>query len=135
MTAVAMAWPTPPTESDSRRPIQWETRYVSDLPYTAIANGLGPVERDATNGGDQPEDGEPIDVDGVRYDHGLGVHPHSQVRIYRPPECLQFVSVVAALAVEDDGGQVGSRYLVTAGHCTGQSRWRPPTEPGRWMST
>jgi hypothetical protein len=74
------------------------TRYVSDMPYTAIANGLGPVERNLTNGGDEPEDGGPIEVDGVTYEHGLGVYAFSRIRVTRPAECHLFTAVVAAIA-------------------------------------
>jgi peptidoglycan/LPS O-acetylase OafA/YrhL len=98
LTGAAVASPGPPTASPQRQPQAPETRYVSDLPFTAIANGLGPVERDSTNGGDEPEDGTPIEVDGVGYEHGLGVYPFSRIRITRPAECHRFVAVVAAVA-------------------------------------
>ncbi|GAA1034861.1 hypothetical protein GCM10009557_40780 [Virgisporangium ochraceum] len=98
LTGVAVASPGPPTASPQRQPQAQETRYISDLPYTAIANGLGPVERDSTNGGDEPEDGAPIEVDGIGYEHGLGVYPFSRIRVARPAECDRFVAVVAAVA-------------------------------------
>jgi peptidoglycan/LPS O-acetylase OafA/YrhL len=98
VTGVAVAGPGTPTASQQRQPQPQETRYVSDMPYTAIANGLGPVERNLTNGGDEPEDGGPIEVDGVTYEHGLGVYAFSRIRITRPAECRLFTAVVAAIA-------------------------------------
>lgn len=109
LTGMAVASPGPPTASPQRQPQAQETRYVSDMPYTAIANGLGPVERNTTNGGEEPDDGTPIEVGGVRYEHGLGVHPFSRIRITRPAECLWFSAVVAAVAPagNDDPARVG----------------------------
>ncbi|GIJ60219.1 NPCBM/NEW2 domain-containing protein [Virgisporangium aurantiacum] len=98
VTGVAVAGPGTPTASQQRQPQPQETRYVSDMPYTAIANGLGPVERNLTNGGDEPEDGGPIEVDGVTYEHGLGVYAFSRIRVTRPAECRLFTAVVAAIA-------------------------------------
>jgi peptidoglycan/LPS O-acetylase OafA/YrhL len=98
VTGVAVAGPGTPTASQQRQPQPQVTRYVSDMPYTAIANGLGPVERNLTNGGDEPEDGGPIEVDGVTYEHGLGVYAFSRIRVTRPAECHLFTAVVAAIA-------------------------------------
>ncbi len=103
LTGAAVASPGPPTASPQRQPQAQETRYLSDLPYTAIANGLGPVERNSANGGEEPEDGGPIEVGGVRYDHGLGVYPFSRIRIARPAGCLRFTAVVAAVAPVGNG--------------------------------
>jgi peptidoglycan/LPS O-acetylase OafA/YrhL len=99
LTGVAVARPNDaPTASPQRQPLTREPRYISDLPYTAVANGLGPVERNSTNGGAAPEDGQPIELDGVHYEHGLGVFPLSRILLHRPPECAQFSAVVAAVA-------------------------------------
>jgi peptidoglycan/LPS O-acetylase OafA/YrhL len=104
LTGVAVARPNDaPTASPQRQPLTPQPRYVSDLPYTAIGNGLGPVERDMTNGGSEPEDGQPIAIDAIGYEHGLGVAPFSRIRLHRPPECTRFSAVVAAIApVGDD---------------------------------
>lgn len=104
VTGVAVAGPGTPTASQQRHPQPQVTRYVSDMPYTAIANGLGPVERNLTNGGDEPEDGGPIEVDGVSYEHGLGVYAFSRIRVTRPAECHLFTAVVAAIAPVGDTG-------------------------------
>jgi peptidoglycan/LPS O-acetylase OafA/YrhL len=103
LTGVAVAGPGAPTASPQRQPMPQEARYLDDLPYTAIANGLGPVERNLTNGGGEPEDGAPIEVGGVHYEHGLGVHPYSRIRITRPPECHSFTAVVAAVVPAGTG--------------------------------
>jgi len=39
--------------------------YVSDLPYTAVANGWGPVEKDTSNGEQAAGDGHTITLHGV----------------------------------------------------------------------
>lgn len=102
LTGVAVASPGAPTASQQRQPQPPQTRYLSDLPYTAVANGLGPVERNQTNGGDEPDDGAPIEIDGVSYENGLGVYPFSRIRIERPAECQLFTAVVAAIAPVGD---------------------------------
>jgi hypothetical protein len=104
--------PSAPTEPADRHPAPYQARYVSDLPFTAIANGFGPVERDMTNGGEEADDGTPIEVDGVVFEHGLGVHPDSRVRVRRQPECDRFL---AAVAVTDTPGATGQVTFTVRG--------------------
>ena len=55
--------------------------YVSDLPYTAVTNGWGPVEKDMSNGEQAAGDGHTITLHGVTYAKGLGVHANSEVDV------------------------------------------------------
>ncbi|MBF0429706.1 MAG: NPCBM/NEW2 domain-containing protein [Fibrobacteria bacterium] len=48
--------------------------YLSDLPFTTIENGYGPVELDMSNGENASGDGNTLTINGVTYTKGLGVH-------------------------------------------------------------
>lgn len=56
-----------------------DTSYLSDLNWTAIANGWGPVEKNMSNGEQSAGDGHPLTLNGVTYAKGLGVHANSEV--------------------------------------------------------
>ena len=85
--------------------------FVSDLPFASATNGHGPVERDMSNGEQQPGDGRPITLNGVVYPRGLGTHADSEVVIDLGGSYATFVSDVG---VDDEvGGSSGSvRFLV-----------------------
>lgn len=51
-----------------------QAKFVTDLPYIPINNGLGPVEKDQSNGFGDANDGFRIKLNGVEYAKGLGVH-------------------------------------------------------------
>ena len=53
--------------------------YLSDLPWTSASNGYGPVELDTSNGEDAAGDGAPLNVNGVTFAKGLGVHAASEI--------------------------------------------------------
>ncbi len=55
--------------------------YVSDLPWTTSTNGLGPAERDRSNGDSAAGDGLPIRLDGVTYPKGVGAHAYSEISV------------------------------------------------------
>ena len=55
--------------------------HVSDLPWETEQNGWGPAERDRSNGEDGPADGNPISLDGVVYDKGIGAHAYSRIEV------------------------------------------------------
>src|SRR5207237_118983 len=46
--------------------------YLSDLTWTSMTNGWGPVERDHSNGETGATDGGPLVLNGVTYAKGLG---------------------------------------------------------------
>lgn len=58
-----------------------DTVYISDLEFADEYNGYGPIERDQTNNSDDANDGYPIQLDGVFYEKGLGVHASSDIEI------------------------------------------------------
>jgi alpha-galactosidase len=67
---------------------------VSDLTWTYAANGLGPVEKDMSNGFSAAGDGTPISIGGTAYPKGLGMAGPAAV-IYRLNQaCTSFSSVV-----------------------------------------
>ncbi len=81
------------------------TAYLSDLMWTYAANGLGPVERDRTNGGRAAGDGAVLALRGKTYAKGLGVSAGSKV-IYRlAKKCSR---LEATIGIDDDTQGVGS---------------------------
>lgn len=53
--------------------------YLSDIGWTSVQNGYGPVELDMSNGLDHAGDGTTMKLDGVVYGKGLGVHAPSEI--------------------------------------------------------
>jgi len=80
--------------------------YLSDLTPIYAANGLGPVERDTTNGSSDPGDGKPITIRGTPFMKGLGLSAPSAI-IYRlGQKCTSFS---AQVGVDDSStGGVGT---------------------------
>lgn len=109
------------------------TMYVSDMPYTAVSNGWGPVERNRSVGGQGVDDGGTITVGGQQYAKGLGVNPPSQVRVYPAGKCTSFTAVlgldqeVVALSQGTVDFQVlgDGRPLYDSGIVT----WQTPAKP------
>lgn len=79
--------------------------YLSDLPEMSAANGWGPVEKDTSNGEDQPGDGNPLTIGGTGYAKGLGVHAPSSVEYYTGGGCSR---VSADVGVDDEKGAKGT---------------------------
>ncbi|WP_405149619.1 NPCBM/NEW2 domain-containing protein [Sphaerisporangium sp. NBC_01403] len=74
------------------------TTYLSDLPWTAMTNHLGPVERDRANGDGGEADGRPLTVEGTTYAKGLGAHAPADIEFYLGGRC----SAVEFLGGVDD---------------------------------
>src|SRR3989442_4731648 len=53
------------------------TSYLSDLAWTQVANGWGPVEKDRSNGENLAGDGKTLTLNGGTYANGLGTHAPS----------------------------------------------------------
>jgi hypothetical protein len=68
--------------------------YLSDLSWTSMTNGWGPVEKDTSNGGQGAGDGRTITLNGITYTKGLGAHAASDVRYYLGGGCTRFRSDV-----------------------------------------
>lgn len=81
------------------------TSYLSDLVWTTMHNGWGPVERDQTNGSTSVGDGRPITLDGAPYAKGLGVHAASELVYRLGGTCTQLQSDIG---IDDIVGGAGS---------------------------
>jgi alpha-galactosidase len=79
--------------------------YLSDVPWTYVTNGYGPVELDRTNGENSALDGAPIRLRGAAYDKGLGVHGPSLLRYRLGRACTRFI---ADVGIDDDQNGQGS---------------------------
>ncbi|HWM51779.1 MAG TPA: PKD domain-containing protein [Thermoplasmata archaeon] len=73
--------------------------YLSDQPWTYMANEQGPVERNSSNGG------RTLTLDGVPYLRGFGAHAPSAIE-FRPDGACQ--SFTADVGVDDEVGTLGS---------------------------
>ncbi|HEX3903185.1 MAG TPA: NPCBM/NEW2 domain-containing protein [Polyangia bacterium] len=81
------------------------TQDLSDLTWTYQANGLGPVERDMSNGFSEAGDGTPISLFGTPYAKGLGMAAPAAV-IYRlNKKCTSFSATVG---IDDSTNGQGS---------------------------
>jgi glucose/arabinose dehydrogenase len=78
--------------------------YLSDLFWTSMFNGWGPLERDRSNGETGTADGGPLTLNGTTYAKGLGVHSLSEIVYAIPSGCSQFF---AAVGVDDEVGPNG----------------------------
>ena len=81
------------------------TRYLSDLAWTSATNGLGPVERDKSNGEAAAGDGKTITLNGTTYPKGLGANANSDIRFNIAGKCTSFN---ADIGVDDEVGTHGS---------------------------
>ena len=79
--------------------------YLSDTTWTSATNGWGPTEKDLSNGEGLAADGNPINLNGVVFGKGLGVHAPSDVR-YRLAGAYSRFS--AKVGVDDEVGPHGS---------------------------
>jgi len=79
--------------------------YLSDLTWSYAANGWGPVERDQELGDLAANDGQPLSLDGTRYDKGLGTNSPSLIRYRLGKRCSTFS---AQIGLDDLAGESGS---------------------------
>lgn len=99
--------PDPTVPLPSTRPATQPTGtfvWASDLAYTVIANGWGPVEKNTSNGESLPGDGNPITIAGWVYPKGLGVHAAAQVRF----ATAAFQTIAGDVGIDDEVGPNGS---------------------------
>ncbi|NWF85424.1 MAG: NPCBM/NEW2 domain-containing protein, partial [Bryobacteraceae bacterium] len=78
---------------------------LSDLPFLAQSNGLGPVERNRANGGAGEDDGKSISIGGYRWGSGVGMHAPGAVTIALDDRFDVFRAMVG---VDDEVGDAGS---------------------------
>jgi aryl-phospho-beta-D-glucosidase BglC (GH1 family) len=81
------------------------TTYLSDLPFQAVQNGWGSVERDRSNGELGSNDGRTITLNGKTYTKGLGVHANSTITYALDGKYSQFISDIG---IDDEVGSYGS---------------------------
>jgi hypothetical protein len=81
------------------------TSNLSDLTWTYMANGWGPVEKDTSNGENAAGDGHPISIRGTKYTKGLGAHAVSDIRYNLGGACSSFSAVVG---IDDEAAPNGS---------------------------
>ncbi|MCF3961113.1 NPCBM/NEW2 domain-containing protein [Streptomyces fuscigenes] len=101
-TQVAVTNPPPPSGVTD----------VSSLDFVASTNGWGPVERDQSVGGTNPDDGTPLTIGGTVYAKGLGTNAVSDVTVYLGGACSSFSSTVGN---DDDAGNQGSMTFSVVG--------------------
>lgn len=81
------------------------TSYLSDLTWTSMTNGWGPVEKDTSNGEQAAGDGRTISIRGVTFAKGLGAHGPSDVRYNLSGACSAFA---ASVGIDDEVAPNGS---------------------------
>lgn len=79
--------------------------WLGDVPFLSARNGLGPVERNKSNGGAAAGDGRSIKFNGKTYRKGLGVHAMSDVRFSLGGRYALFT---ADLGLDDEVANQGS---------------------------
>ncbi len=95
-----------PTQPDNTQQSQGGgVRYLSDMPATAAINGLGPVERNASNGSKLRGDGSRMLLDGKIHKQGLGVAGNSEITFNLAGKYTGFFS---NFGIDDRAGKHGS---------------------------
>ena len=88
------------------RPATQDGSYLSDMEWIEASNGWGPVERDTSNGETAAGDGNPITLDDVIYEKGLGTHAPSKVTYALGGDCSTFTADVGVDEEVGDQGKV-----------------------------
>ena len=102
--------PPPPTPT-----LSGPLTSVSDMPFTVVKNGWGPVETNMSNGEKAQGDGESITIAGQMFDKGIGAHAPSVVTVDLGGRCTAFE---ADVGVDDEVGGNGSVQLQVWGDGT-----------------
>ena len=95
--------------------------YFSDLTWTSMTNGYGPVEKDQSNGQNAAGDGTTLTLNGTTYAKGLGAHAASDVRYALAAGCTRFK---ASVGVDDEvatGGSVVFQVFAGATRCSSRA--------------
>lgn len=78
---------------------------LSDLEWSYVSNGWGPVEKNKSNNDSAAGDGRTLTIQGQRYAQGLGVHANSEIRYRLDGKYSNFTS---AIGLDDESGNIGS---------------------------
>jgi endonuclease YncB( thermonuclease family) len=81
------------------------TSYLSAWTWTSAVSGYGPVERDTSNGEFQSGDGNTLNLNGVPYAKGLGVHAASDIRYNLASSCTELSAMVG---IDEEVSSFGS---------------------------
>src|SRR2546423_1703912 len=73
--------------------------YLSDMSWSSMTNGWGPVEKDMSNGEQAAGDGHPLTLNGAVFAKGLGTHAASDVSYGLGGVCNRFK---ASVGVDDE---------------------------------
>src|SRR5438552_3474539 len=87
--------------------------YLSDQPWTYMANENGPVERDMSNGGSGAGDGRALSLNGSRYAKGFGTWAPSAIEFRPDGSCSTFT---AEVGIDDEAGSRGTVSGPLVGH-------------------
>ncbi len=79
---------------------------VAAMPFLSSTNGWGPVERNESVGGNNPNDGNPLTINATVYPKGLGTNSVSDVAVYLGGNCSKFTSTVGMDQEVGGGGTV-----------------------------
>jgi alpha-galactosidase len=107
-------------------PIEAGEHYLSDLDWVDADSYWGPIERDMSNGEQDPGDGGPITIGGTTYEKGLGVHAPSTITYFAGGDCTEVSALVgiddetegqgeATFEIWGDGEQLASSGTVVGG--------------------
>jgi hypothetical protein len=80
------------------------------LPWIYAANGVGPVERDTSNGNSTAGDGKALTLRGTAYTKGLGVAAGSKI-IYRLAKKCSNLHAIVGVDDESPAGTVQMQVL------------------------
>lgn len=95
--------PKPDAGKDAAPPVVEVS--LSDLTLTVASNGLGPLEKNMSNGEAGAGDGKPLTLEGVVYSKGIGVHAASEFSVNLGGA---YKSFSAAVGVDDEVAALGS---------------------------
>ena len=83
-----------------------ESSFLSDLDWEGEPkNGWGPVERDQSNGETEIDDGATLQINGVAYEKGLGVHAESEIIF---PIEASYDLFISDIGVDDESCETAS---------------------------
>jgi beta-galactosidase len=97
---------------------------ASTLDFLTATNGWGPLERDRSNGEEEPGDGRELTIGGRTYPRGLGAHAESVVTIYLGGRCTSFT---ADVGIDDE---TGSGSVVFEVYADDTQKWVSPRLTG-----
>jgi len=94
--------PPPPSPTPS---LEGPVSYAGDLPWLSVKNGWGDPEVDRSNGERAPDDGGPMQIGTISFDHGIGAHAPSEIVVDLGGSCSLFL---ADVGLDEEVGGAGS---------------------------